>query len=214
MELHVNIPEKKKSLIDILNRQAYFLGFLFKKQSKHLNPVIFQKLKSKEKRAWVLKRLKHELVIAEQWELKKIKSSLKRVLLKSLSKNQQYKNVDSDLINKVSQLIAQERLKNPFVEKTFFAGSTLRTIMFANKSVIPKNILDSFQSFQKAVDSSLETVKSEIRLACAILSLFSHFSNVLSYFQVLKCFFGMFVETIAFLSKDKKSYSRKKLANY
>jgi hypothetical protein len=71
-------------------------------------------LKGKEKRARVLKRLKHELVMAEQRELKKIKNNLKRAIVKSLSKNQKYKNVDSDLINKVSQIVAQERSSKSF----------------------------------------------------------------------------------------------------
>jgi hypothetical protein len=71
--------------------------------------------------------------MAEQRELKKIKKNLKRVIAKSLSKNQKYKNVDSNLIDKVSQIIEKERSTNPFFEKPFFSDSTIRTIMFANK---------------------------------------------------------------------------------
>jgi hypothetical protein len=37
--------------------------------------------------------------------------------------------------------------------------------MFANKSDIPKNVLDSFTSLQEAVVSSFETVNAEIHLA-------------------------------------------------
>jgi hypothetical protein len=59
-------------MLSIVHRQAFFLGFFLKKTPKHLNPVISQNLKGKEKRARVLKRLKHELVMAEQRELKKI----------------------------------------------------------------------------------------------------------------------------------------------
>jgi hypothetical protein len=120
VELHFNVSEEKSSLISIVHRQAFFLGFFLKQVPKHLNPVISQKLKGKEKRARVLKRLKHEFVMAEQRELKKIKNNLKRVISKSLSKNQKYKSFDSDLINKVSQIVAQERFTNPFFEKPFF----------------------------------------------------------------------------------------------
>jgi hypothetical protein len=72
-QLHLNVSEDKSSLLSIVHRQASFLGFLLKKTPKHLNPVISQNLKGKEKRARVLKRLKHELAMAEQRELKKIK---------------------------------------------------------------------------------------------------------------------------------------------
>ena len=48
----------------------------------------------------------------------------------------------------------------PFFEKPFFSDSTIKTIMFANKPSIPKDVLDSFTSFQKAVDSNLETINS------------------------------------------------------
>ena len=164
-ELYLNISEEKSCLISIVHRQAFFLGFFFKKVPKHLNPVISQKLKGKEKRARVLKRLKHELVMAEQRELKKIKNNLKRVIAKSLSKNQQYKDIDNDLINKVSQIITKERAINPFFEKPFFSDSTIKTIMFANKSAIPKDVLDSFTSFQEAIDYNFKTTNSEIHLA-------------------------------------------------
>jgi group II intron reverse transcriptase/maturase len=164
-QLHLNVSEEKSSLLSIVHRQAFFLGFFLKKTPKHLNPIISQNLKGKEKRARVLKRLKHEFVMAEQRELKKIKNNLKRVISKSLLKNQKYKNIDSDLINKVSQIVVQERSTNPFFEKPFFNNSTIRTIMFANKSDIPKNVLDSFTSLQEAVVSSLETVNAEIHLA-------------------------------------------------
>lgn len=63
-----------------------------KKAPKHLNSVISQKLKGKEKRARVLKR----------------------VIAKSLSKSQKYTKLDSDLISKVSQIVAQECSTNPF----------------------------------------------------------------------------------------------------
>jgi hypothetical protein len=52
--------------------------------------------------------------MAEQRELKKIKNNLKRAIAKSLSKNQKHKNVDNDLIDKVSQIIAQERSSKSF----------------------------------------------------------------------------------------------------
>jgi group II intron reverse transcriptase/maturase len=164
-ELHLNVSEKKSSLISIVHRQAFFLGFFLKKVPKHLNPVISQKLAGKEKRARVLKRLKHELVMSEQQELKKIKNSLKRAIAKSISKNRQYREVDSDLINKVAQIVANERSTNPFFEKPFFSDSTLKTIMFASKSDIPKDVLDSFISFQKAIDSNLKVTNFEIHLA-------------------------------------------------
>ena len=164
-QLHLNVSNEKSSLLSIVHRQAFFLGFFLKKTPKHLNPVISQNLKGKEKRARVLKRLKHELVMAEQRELKKIKNNLKRVIAKSLSKNQQYKNVDSDLINKVSQIVAKERLTNPFFEKPFFSDSTIRTMMFANKSDIPQDILEKFTSLQEAIDSNFKIVNSEIHLA-------------------------------------------------
>ena len=164
-QLYFNVSEKKSRLLSIVHRQAFFLGFFLKKVPKHFNPVISQKLKGKEKRARVLKRLKHELVMAEQRELKKIKNNLKRVITKSLSKNQKYKNIDNDLINKVSQIVAQERLTNPFFEKPFFSDSTIKTIMFANRSDIPQNILEIFSSFQTAIDSEFKTVSSEIHLA-------------------------------------------------
>jgi hypothetical protein len=164
-QLHFNISEEKSRLLSIVHRQAFFLGFFLKKVPKHLNPVISQKLKGKEKRARVLKRLKHELVMAEQRELKKIKNNLKRAIVKSLSKNQKYKNVDSDLINKVSQIVVQERSANPFFEKPFFSDSTIRTIMFANKSDIPQDILEKFTSLQTVIDSNFKTVNSEIHLA-------------------------------------------------
>merc|ERR1712032_1813036 len=54
---------------------------------------------------------------------------------------------------------------NPFFEKPFFSDSTLRTIMFASKSDIPKEVLDSFTSFQKVVDTNFESINSEIHLA-------------------------------------------------
>jgi hypothetical protein len=161
----LNVSEEKNSLLSIVHRQASFLGFFLKKTPKHLNPVISQNLKGKEKRARVLKRLKHELVMAEQRELKKIKKNLKRVIFKSLSKNQKYKNIDSSLVDKVSQIIVKERSINPFFEKPFFSDSTIKTIMFANKSSLPKDVLDSFLIFQKAVDSNFETINSEIHLA-------------------------------------------------
>jgi group II intron reverse transcriptase/maturase len=164
-QLHLNVSEEKSSLLSIVHRQAFFLGFFLKKTLKHLNPVISQNLKGKEKRARVLKRLKHELVMAEQRELKKIKNNLKRAIAKSLSKNQQYKNVDSDLINKVSQIVAQERSTNSFFEKPFFSDSTVRTMMFANKSDIPQDILEKFTSLQEAIDSNFKIVNSEIHLA-------------------------------------------------
>ena len=164
-QLYLNVSEDKSSLLSIVHRQASFLGFLLKKTPKHLNPVISQNLKGKEKRARVLKRLKHELVMAEQRELKKIKNNLKNVLAKSPSKNQKYKNIDSNLINKISQIVGKEGFINPYLEKPFFSDSTLRTIMFANKSSIPRDILNSFTSFQKAVDSNLNTTNSEIHLA-------------------------------------------------
>ena len=164
-QLYFNISKEKSCLLSIVHRQAFFLGFFFKKAPKHLNPVISQKLKGKEKRARVLKRLKHELAMAEQRELKKIKNNLKRVIKKSLSKNQKYKNIDSDLINKVSQIVAQERLTTPFFEKPFFSDSTIRTIMYANKSDIPQDILEIFSSLQTAIDSQFKTVNSEIHLA-------------------------------------------------
>ena len=103
--------------------------------------------------------------MAEQRELKKIKNNLKRAIAKSLLKNQQYENVDSDLINKVAKIVTKERSTNPFFEKPFFSDSTLKTIMFASKSDIPKDVLDSFTSFQKAVDVNLESINSEIHLA-------------------------------------------------
>jgi hypothetical protein len=37
--------------------------------------------------------------------------------------------------------------------------------MFTNKSIIPKDILNSFTSFKKAIDSNLKTLNSEIHLA-------------------------------------------------
>jgi hypothetical protein len=95
-QLYLNVSEDKSGLLSIVHRQASFLGFLLKKAPKHLNPVISQNLKGKEKRARVLKRLKHELDIAEQQELKKYKNNLKRAILKSLSKNPKYKTVDSN----------------------------------------------------------------------------------------------------------------------
>jgi hypothetical protein len=70
LHLHLNISDKKGSLISIDHRQAFFLGFLFKKTPKHLNPVISKKLKGKEKTARTLTRLKHETVAAEEKELK------------------------------------------------------------------------------------------------------------------------------------------------
>ena len=167
MELHLNISEEKSSLISIVHRQAFFLGFFLKKAPKHLNPVISQNLKGKEKRARVLKRLKLELAVTEQRELKKIKNNLKRAILKSLSKNQKYKNVDNSLVDKVSQIVMKERSIDPFpfFEKPFFSDSTIKTIMFANKPSIPKDVLDSFISFQKTINSNLETINSEIHLA-------------------------------------------------
>lgn len=165
-ELHLNVLEKKiPNLISIVHRQAFFLGFFLKKAPKRLNPVISQNLKGKEKRARILKRLKHELFMMEQRELKKIKNNLKRAIAKSLSKNQKYKNVDSDLINKVSQIVAKERRTNSFFEKPFFSDSTLKTLMFANKSDIPKDILEKFISFQEAVASNYETTNLEIHLS-------------------------------------------------
>jgi group II intron reverse transcriptase/maturase len=130
-QLYLNVSEEKSNLLSIVHRQAFFLGFFLKKTPKHLNPVISQNLKGKEKRARVLKRLKHELAVSEQRELKKIKNNLKRVIAKSLSKNQKYKNVDNSLIDKVSQIITKEHSINPFFEKPFFSDSTIRTIMFA-----------------------------------------------------------------------------------
>ena len=165
VQLCLNVFEDKSSLISIAHRQASFLGFLLKKMPKHLNPVISQNLKGKEKRARVLKRLKHELILSEQRELKKNKNNLKRAILKSLSKNRKYKNTDSDLVSKVSKIVAQEKSVNPFFEKSFFSDSTLRSIMFANKSYIPKDVLNNFTSFQKSIDSNLEIIRSEIHLA-------------------------------------------------
>jgi len=164
-QLHLNVSEDKSSLVSIVHRQAFFLGFLLKKTPKHLNPVISKNLKGKEKRARVLKRLKHELMMSEQRELKKNKNNLKRAILKSLSKNQKYKNVDSDLLNKVSQIVAQEKSANPFFEKSFFSDSILRSIMFADKSDIPEDVLNNFTSLQKSIDSNLEAIRSEIHLA-------------------------------------------------
>lgn len=164
-ELYLDVSEKKSSLISIVHRQAFFLGFFLKKVPKHLNPVISQKLKGKEKQARVLKRLKHELVMAEQRELKKIKNNLKRAILKSLSKNQFRTNFDNGLIDKISQIISQERSTSPFFEKPFFSDSTLKTLMYANNSNIPQDVRDSFTSFRKAVESNLETVNTKIHLA-------------------------------------------------
>lgn len=164
-QLYLNVSEDKSSLLSIVHRQAFFLGFLLKKTPKHLNPVISKNLKGKEKRARVLKRLRHELMMSEQRELKKNKDNLKRAILKSLSKNQKYKNVGSNLLNKVSQIVAQEKSANPFFEKPFFSDSTLRSIMFADKSDIPEDVLNNFTSLQKSIDSNLETIRSEIHLA-------------------------------------------------
>jgi hypothetical protein len=55
-------------------------------------------------------------------------------------------------------LLLKNVLVNPFFEKPFFSDSTIRTIMFANKSDIPEDVLENFTSFQKAIDSNLETV--------------------------------------------------------
>ena len=86
-------------------------------------------------------------------------------MAKSLLKNQQYKNVDSDLINKVAKIVAKERSTNPLFEKPFFSDSTLKTIMFTSKSDVPKDVLDSFTLFQTAVDANFESINSEIHLA-------------------------------------------------
>merc|ERR1712032_122476 len=67
-QLHLNVSEDKSSLLSIVHRQAFFLGFLLKKIPKRLNPAISKNLKGKEKRARKKKRLKHELAMAEQRE--------------------------------------------------------------------------------------------------------------------------------------------------
>ena len=92
--------------------------------------------------------------MAEQRELKKIKNNSKRVISKSLSKNQKYKTVDSNLINKVSQIVAKKRLTNSFFEKPLFSDSRLKRIIFVNKSDIFQDILEKFTSLQEAVDSN------------------------------------------------------------
>lgn len=86
-------------------------------------------------------------------------------MAKSLLKNQQYKNVDSDLINKVAKTVAKERLTNPLFEESFFSDSTLKTIMFTSKSDVPKDVLDSFTLFRTAVDVNFDSINSEIHLA-------------------------------------------------
>ena len=110
-ELHFNISEKKSCFISIVHRQASFLGFLLKKTPKYLNPVISQKLKRKEKRARVLKRLKHECIQAEQRELKKIKSNLKAAIARSLSKKYSSKEYTNNIIDNIAQIIQNERSK-------------------------------------------------------------------------------------------------------
>jgi hypothetical protein len=165
IKFHFNIYKKKNSLINIVHRQVFFLGFFLKQVPKCFSPLISQKLKDKNKRAKVLERLKHEFIITEQRELKKIKNNLKKIISKSLLKNQKYKNLDNNLINKVSQIVAQECSTNLFFEKPFFSSSTLKTIMFANKFDIPKDVLNTFIAFQKAIDSNLKTFNAEIHLA-------------------------------------------------
>lgn len=162
-KLHLKISEKKNSLISIVHRQVFFLGFLLKKMPKYLNPVISQKLKGKEKRARVLKRLKHECFQAEQRELKKIKSHLKIAIAKSLSKKYSSKGYTNNIINNIAQIIQKERSKNLyFKNKTFFSESTLKTILYANKFDIPKKILNSFYAFNQTVKTNLECVNKEI----------------------------------------------------
>ena len=162
-ELHLNIAEKKSCLISIVHRQASFLGFLLKKTPKYLNPVISQKLKGKEKRARVLKRLKHECIQAEQRELKKIKSNLKAAIARSLSKKYSSKEYTNNIIDNIAHIIQKERLKNLyFKDRSFFSDSILKTIMYANKSDIPKEVLDSFKTFNQSVSSNLESVNKEI----------------------------------------------------
>jgi group II intron reverse transcriptase/maturase len=162
-DLHLNISDKKSCLISIVHRQASFLGFLLKKTPKHFNPVISQKLKGKEKTARTLKRLKHESLATERRELKKIKKNLKTVIAKSLKKNQSKdKQLSSEIIDNISQLVQKERLSELSFDKPFFSDTTLKTIMYTNKSDIPKEVLDTFNAFKQAIESNLETANNEI----------------------------------------------------
>jgi hypothetical protein len=120
-DLHLNISDVKSCLISIVHRQASFLGFLLKKTPKHLNSIISQKLKGKEKTARTLKRLKHESLAAEGRELKKIKKNLKTVIAKSLKKNQSKdKQLSSEIVDNISQLVKKERLSELSFDKPFF----------------------------------------------------------------------------------------------
>ena len=162
-DLHLNISNEKSCLISIVHRQASFLGFLLKKTPKHLNPIISQKLKGKEKTARTLKRLKHESLAAGKRELKKIKKNLKTVIAKSLKKNQSKdKQLSSEIVDNISQLVKKERLSELSFDKPFFSDMTVKTIMHTNKSDIPKEVLDTFNAFKQAIESNLETVNNEI----------------------------------------------------
>ena len=140
-ELCLNVLQEKSNLITAVHKQAFFLGFFFKKSQKLLNPAISQNLK---------KKIKHKFVKVEQCQLKKIKSHLKRVISKSLSKHQQFENVDSHLINKVSKTVTNKSSLDFFFAKLFFPDLTIKTKIlesFANDS----NIFKNFISFQEAV---------------------------------------------------------------